>query len=309
MTIRRTFQFNTQDSVRNDGIILNNPCDIHGKMYTDNTIVPYAVDLSGSDDLLYLGDSIGRLTGSSSLPVKNVSGLHYTSKIINSASYTVTPDDLEIFADTSSNNITINLPQLSAITRLNGKLLIIHKTSHLNNLTIDPYGCETINGYQDLPIIANNYGVIFLIADQTNTDWKVIKEPEIIKGLLYNYDPSFSTDSTSYVTIDTSTSTFFNGRNTLFIVNGSARQNAGYNAFISMNIALQFDGAGTDYLMGKWCITTTDFHTSFSCAAVIDRSVLTRNTHTVSLRIKKNSGTGPFNMDASDFYQLRMVQV
>jgi len=63
---------------------------------------------------------------------------------VTSASFTADETDAIILADATSNNITINLPAVSGITR---RHYVIKKTdATANTVTIDPNGAETIDG-------------------------------------------------------------------------------------------------------------------------------------------------------------------
>lgn len=87
---------------------------------------------------------------------------------ITAASDTLDSDNDVVFADTSSNNITLNLP---AAADNGGLELVVKKTSAANTLTIVPSGAETIDGQSSIEI-TTQYTALCLVSDGSN--WWII---------------------------------------------------------------------------------------------------------------------------------------
>lgn len=70
---------------------------------------------------------------------------------------------VNVFADTSGGNITVNLPTMSSFTGV----INIKKTDAGNTLTIEPAGAETIDGAANLAVTTNNASTQ-IVSDGTN---------------------------------------------------------------------------------------------------------------------------------------------
>jgi hypothetical protein len=118
-----------------------------------------AIDTSG-----YV--SIGSSSPNSQLQVNGPIATAVTN--VTTTPYTVTPTDSVVRVGTDSGAITVNLPTAANIT---GRHYTIKRVSGANNVTITPYGSETIDG-------APNYGLnalykyVALVSDGTN--WAVV---------------------------------------------------------------------------------------------------------------------------------------
>ena len=80
------------------------------------------------------------------LLTNRVNALHKerTKSITNSDTpYTVLDEEDSIFVDTTSGNVTVNLPAVASST---GRKIRVTKTVAANTVTIDGDGSETING-------------------------------------------------------------------------------------------------------------------------------------------------------------------
>jgi len=89
------------------------------------------------------------------------------------ATYTASHFDYYIKANTSSNNITINLPSSSEYSAGYGygHKLVIKKSSSLNTLTIDPYSSETIDGASTYSWTTNGKSITII---KTSTGWDIV---------------------------------------------------------------------------------------------------------------------------------------
>lgn len=95
-----------------------------------------------------------------------------TGKVTNTAvTYTALVTDYEIHVTSTASARTINLPTAAGITN---QLFIIKDTSGgaaSNNITVDPFSSETIDG-SSTKVISANYGWIVIRSDGAN--WNVI---------------------------------------------------------------------------------------------------------------------------------------
>ena len=89
--------------------------------------------------------------------------------IVVTAAYTATDTDMVILCNTFGGNISINLP---SVTTCEGRIYIIKKiSSDANNVTIDPFGTETIDDLFTYTLSAYNERIQIVA---TSIGWKII---------------------------------------------------------------------------------------------------------------------------------------
>jgi hypothetical protein len=118
------------------------------------------------------------------LTTPTVNGVKYPLPAAKTANYTATATDYYIPVDTTSGNLTVNLP---AVSGLAGTTYVIYKTdSSANTVTINPDSTETINGVSTL-ILKQRYQHI--IVECTGSEWIALR------GIRYNDDTTSDTIS------------------------------------------------------------------------------------------------------------------
>lgn len=305
MAIRRTYQFNTPSSLLKNGILLNNTCDIHGRLIGSGyDSVPYCLDLSQNDRLI-AGDRSGLNSDSLSLPFEIAGGLHVNGRIVSSSSVTITADDFAVLLNNSGNAQTVNLPALADTPN---KLLFVKILSGDYNVTFDPSGSETIDGESTWICSADtNIQKAFWLFGESSTEWKILNLYPNAFNLLVDYSPSYSTTSGTFSTIATSSSVFFPGRKVMFFIMGRGKSSA--SSFLQAEFAVRIDGSGTDFAFAQWTDNYSDTHAGFSGCVMLDGSDIARGNHTVDLRGRRVTGTPTFSMDSNDYYQLRCIML
>ena len=150
---------------------------------TDNSTDKLQVNGSITGTVLKstVADGTAPFTVASTTKVTNLNadlldGIHSTGfmttpvvTLVSNATYnaTTTSGTQIILCDTSSNNVTINLP--SAVN--NTAIFHIKKTSALNTMILDPNGSETIDGSSTVSVLVQ-YETLTLVSD--NANWNVI---------------------------------------------------------------------------------------------------------------------------------------
>ena len=111
------------------------------------TDASYTVKLSGGGDFAVLtrpGDFVTlRALESSSVWNVVATNCREAYSTVSSSTHNVTDVDGLFLVDTSSNSVTLSLPDLTAVQRIRGPVKFI-KTSASNTMTIDTAGSETI---------------------------------------------------------------------------------------------------------------------------------------------------------------------
>lgn len=103
----------------------------------------------------------------------------YIIRTVTSSSVTVSQEDDLIIADTSSNNITINLNDLNSFSRP----VTIKKVSSNNTVTVDAYGSQLIDGSTTYTQTTNGEAAM-LIPDLSGGQWRVANDVAIsLSGL------------------------------------------------------------------------------------------------------------------------------
>lgn len=302
MSIRRTFQINAGTPYGGSGMILDNSMDIKGRKYAGAgyMLIPYIVDVT-INNRLQLGDRAGLNADSFSCPIDIVGGIHHRVKEIDAGDspYAVDNDDNILLCDTGSGNINITLPQASTVP---GKRLFFKKTSPNNTLNINPYGSETIDGKTDYDFQDMDYS-IGIYCDGDN--WRFLLNHWLMVELLFSVSPSYSTTSSSFSTVATSSSIWFTGRPVLFFCDGNAVNDATGDEFMGADIGLRID-SGSDYQVCQWNCNFDDNHQHWGGTK---RIIPTRGNHTVSLRARRWAGSGTWRMDLNDYYSVRMIEL
>lgn len=94
-----------------------------------------------------------------------------TRNTVTTSSYDVTDSDTYIPVSTTANAVTVNLPDATASGRT-GRVIVIKKVdAFTNNLTIDGFGSQTIDGSTTLVFNTQNRAVIL---QSTGADWVII---------------------------------------------------------------------------------------------------------------------------------------
>lgn len=104
-------------------------------------------------------------TDTATVSNKRMSGIRFARTTITATTYTATDTDVIIYADSTSNNITITLPAASG---RDGKFYIIHRRVATNTVTIDPNASETINGSATLALAATANASAWIWTDGTS---------------------------------------------------------------------------------------------------------------------------------------------
>lgn len=93
-------------------------------------------------------------------------GLHLDYVSTSAATYTIGTKGYFVGANTSTNNITVNLPNSKS-----GRILVIKKLNAANTLTVVPAGANTIDG-QPSVILSDNGAVLRLISN--GASWYIL---------------------------------------------------------------------------------------------------------------------------------------
>ena len=126
------------------------------KSITDNT----GTTIPSNHNINMLGSGKINTTGSNENITISIDDLEIVTK---TSAYNITISDDIVVGDCINNDVTLTLPQASTKSAI-----IIFKKSSSNNLIIQGYGSETIEGNQTFTI-SDEYGAVRLISDGTNT--------------------------------------------------------------------------------------------------------------------------------------------
>jgi hypothetical protein len=172
MPIRRSYHFNTTNAARKDGIYMNDPCDLHFRVFGDYSGAPYGIDSDGYK-VLGIGDRPLYKPNSASLPIHFIGGQHVRVRHI-SAEATADVDDFCIVCELTSNYI-LHLPLIATLPQDN-KVFWIKGTEAGNACAITPSGTDVIDNYSSWNLFSKDG--LLLVADRTpaNDTWWVIAQ-------------------------------------------------------------------------------------------------------------------------------------
>ena len=299
MPVRQSYQMNAP-SGSNGGLIAGDPLDF--KFWNvGNTLLRWGIDSDFTNRLRLGGSAAG--PGAQSLPVVPYGGSglveRYLSGVIN-----VTRDDAVIRCDTGSGNVTVQLPAANTMTDL---VINISKMNAPNVVTVLPTGAEFINGFSQFRLLGLR-DAVFLRSN--GSGWDLLSQVGRINNLLNNYNFAFNTVAGAPVTVLTSASVYFSGRPVLFLLSASMSDLNGFDEFMIAPQYIQFDGAGTNYLVADWSTNKANDHrhVSGSFLYVPGTSGFNGN-HTVSWRTNRGAGAGVLTIDNNDFVSLVSIEL
>jgi hypothetical protein len=287
MTIQRSYQFNAATNNRGAGLLLSDYCDLHGRLHTDYTKMPYCLDID-TTDRLQVGDRVGFRGTGISLPVEIVGGFHENHTDVSTSPYNVTAE--------------VNLPSIASYA---GKILKIKKVSSSNSMILTPNGTDTIEGTLSSKTITGLNEIYYLYAEASASTWRYLFNNHSMGSIYYNSDLATSTTSGSYVTMATSASTFFSGRPVIFFVNGSMALVNGSDVLAEIGLALRVDSGG-DTTIGLWTTNKANAHSGFNVTGIL---IPSRGSHTIDVRWRRNTATGTATMDTYDFLSLHYIEL
>jgi len=136
----------------------------------DTDVSYFLPDTQGVENSVLFNDGSGNLTWASMETF--ASSFVYNVTVIVTASYNVRPEDNHVIVDNSS-AATIALPSAST---LRGKVYFVKKISDTGgprNVTVDPYGSETIDGDATY-LLDKLYEGVMIVSDESN--WYIMSE-------------------------------------------------------------------------------------------------------------------------------------
>lgn len=300
MPVRQSYQFSAP-SGSNGGLIMGDPVDT--KFFNvGNTILRWGID-SDFTNRLRLGGAVSG-PGAQSLPVVPYGGFGLVEVFSAGPTINVTPDNAVVRCNTGLNNVTVQLPAANTMTDL---VLNVSKTNAPNLVTILPNGAELINGFTSY-VLSGLREAVFLRSN--GSGWDMLTQVGKINNLLNNYNFSFSTTSGSPTTILTSASTFFTGRPVLFLLSASMSDINGFDEFMIAPQYIQFDGAGTNFLVADWSTNKANDHRHVSGSFLfVPPTSGFIGSHTVSWRTNRGAGAGTLTIDTNDFVSLVSIEL
>ena len=144
--------------------------------------------------------------------------------------YTILATDQVIFCDTSSGDITVNLPSSASII---GKNYIVKKTVSANKVIVNTSAAETINGRETLDILAENSTLNLY---SSGSGWEIVNTEKRDKQVYVDNLEDFPTPVSNVITLADDTAYLITSRIDLSnnrIVCGANTSIIGYGAEMS----------------------------------------------------------------------------
>lgn len=303
MSIRRTFNFNTQDSTRNDGIYLNQSCDIHGETSSTHQ-TPFLLDVS-FNNRAEIGDYPTYKPSSTSLPTRIVGGIEGRIRIAT-ADTNATIDDCNILVNSTAGIFTVQLPAISTVP---GKLLFIKCIGTANSALVTRAGADTIDGAVTLQLEPG--ASVFYFADSVSNVWRAASRSSKMTQLVREnpVSPTRTTVSGSGTVLATSGNVYFSGRPVLLTCQVNARDDkAAPEEYFKITYTARFDGGGTEYVLGYINGGNAGTHINGMFQRIINPGPAA-GIHTVDFLWARSAGTGTMTMDNNDMFQLNCYEL
>jgi hypothetical protein len=298
MPVRRTYQLNTNGSTKGDGLLLNQPCDVHGKLTGGG--YPWMIDVSGTGKL-DIGDYTAYKTGSLSLPSHIVGGLEGRTRQV-SASDNITADDLSIFCDSTGADRTLTLPAISTVP---GKIVFVNAIGTGNFVYITVTGGDTIEGTATIQLDPGNNCI--LMGDNAAGIWRVLSRSSRAQTVIANSGINTSTTSGSFVDIAAGVNLYFSGKPCLFLYNANVSNVHAGGEIARAEYSFRFDNGGTDYFMGAFL--DSDPNTYGMAAGSKVQTPPSAGQHIITARWRRTAGAGTITMDASSQFKLSFIEM
>jgi len=301
MAVRQTWQCNAP-SGNAGGLIMGEPADIKGRRLAGG--LPWWLDSDASSRLM-IGDTVAGGRSGIAMPGIFRGGWGLENQVVSSGPIiTVIPDNTVIRCNTGLNSVTVQLP--AAATMLD-QILHVSKENAPNLVTILPNGAELINAYTSYVLTGLRQGV-FLRSN--GTSWDMLTQVGRFNSIFNDYNFAFTTTSGTPQTVKTSGAIYFTGRPVLFLLSASLSDINGFDEFMIAPQYLQFDGAGTNYLMADWSTNKANDHRHVSGQFLYIPPVSGfQGTHTISWNTNRGAGVGTLTIDTNDFVSLVSIEL
>lgn len=261
------------------------------------------MDATGTGGLLslWLGDQLAggvRSRGGISMPVFPAGGWGAYARNVAGV-VAVTLDDHMIAADSSGDNVTINLPTAASCKN---QIFYITKNVDSNLVTIQAAGAELIDGYTSYILYhINDRAMIY--SDGTN--WLNLWHRPTCNDLSTSFSPAYTNTGAGGVITITTINRNYSGYPCLIFWNGTARNVNGADEFMQVNMQYRIDG-GTNNLFTQWNTTRQGTRIPFFGVKQI-RPLL--GAHTIDIRANVQVGAGTFTIDTDDYFNLSCIDL
>lgn len=141
--------------------------------------------------------------------------------------YTISAGAGVIVKKTVGAATTVNLPKISATENIIQWIIDGKGDAAANNITIDGYGAETINGAATL-VISTNYGAVALVSD--GTEWKVWCSAAVAAGGTPTFTTLTVTGATSLAAVAST------GRDSMTLANFGPAPTDTYAATMTLDV-------------------------------------------------------------------------